>query len=162
MPAHEEAPSPPRSVSLIQFLCAPLSGTLSCPLQTLPRQKKDERPLHRPGTHPGSQSLRAWLQLPAPGPWLASVLRPGGPAAGPGRRTGPLPLSARSRCLGNRAPPSRDPPVGPAADHVTWRAGWGHTSPPRSRGSSPQQSAVIPVGPRWVGQSVGERPLLAE
>lgn len=111
-----------RSVSLIQFLSSPPSweGTYSCPLQTLPRQKKDERSHPHPKHSPWLPSPQYLAPAPSSRLWLASESRPAGPVARPGRRIGPLPLSARSRCLGNVAPPpSCDPSVGPATDHVT-------------------------------------------
>lgn len=107
-----------RPVSLIQFPRAPYEGTLSCPPSDPPETRMDGPARSRALTLAGQPSARLAPALGS-GSWLASVSRPGGRAAGPGRRTGPLPLSARSRCLGNAAPPSRDPSVGPAADHVT-------------------------------------------
>lgn len=103
------------------------------PLRTFPRRGWTGPPAAEHS--PRLASLPRLVPAHGFGSWLASVSRPGGPAAGPGRRTGPLPLSARSCCLGNAAPPSRDPSVGPDADHVTWRARWGPTPPTRSRGS---------------------------
>lgn len=107
-------------ISLIQFP-APLSyeGTLSCPPSDPPVAERDGRARRRRALTLAGQPSARLVSALGSGSWLASVSRPGGPAAGPRRRTGPLPLSARSRCLGNAAPPSRDPSVVPAADHVT-------------------------------------------